>query len=221
MPAGRARGRFVAFIGDDCVAASDWLGKLEARCLSDPDCAVGGAIVNGLPENVYSTASHQLIEYLHAYYNPRPDDARFFTPNNLVFPLDRFLALAGFDASFVGGTGEDLDLCARWVAQGYRMIYAPEARVTHAHELTLLGFLRQQYRYGRGSRQFRSAAAARGGRALSLESWWFYSGLLRYPLSRSRANKPLRVTALLAAAQLAAATAYLVAEHARSDHPTE
>ena len=45
----RARGRIIAFIDSDCVAAADWLDKIVVA-LSGPYGAVGGAIHNGNDE---------------------------------------------------------------------------------------------------------------------------------------------------------------------------
>src|SRR5919109_3753697 len=47
----------------------------------------------------------------------------------------------GFDTTF--RTSEDRDLCDRWLHHAYRMIYAPEVIVSHAHPLTLRTFWRQ------------------------------------------------------------------------------
>ena len=123
--AARARGDFLAFTGDDCTPTPDWLQALEARCAKVPDCALGGKVLNALLDNSYSIATHLLVEYLYSYYNAHPDDARFFTPNNLALPADRFQKMGGFDPSFVMGTGEDRDFCDRWLRHGYRMVIRP------------------------------------------------------------------------------------------------
>jgi glycosyltransferase involved in cell wall biosynthesis len=85
-----AKGEFLAFTADDCVPAADWLRTLAARFAVRPDCAFGGKIINAVPGNSFSTASHLLIMYLYGYYNTLPEAARFFTPNNLAVPAGRF-----------------------------------------------------------------------------------------------------------------------------------
>ena len=61
-----ARGRFIAFTDDDCAPAPDWLSSLQERFTQHPDCAIAGRAENGLPQNVFSSASQLLIDYLCA-----------------------------------------------------------------------------------------------------------------------------------------------------------
>ncbi len=202
-----AKGRFLAFTADDCVPATDWLLTLAKRFEGRPDCALGGKIINAIPNNRFSTASHLLITYLYEYYNARPDAARFFTPNNLAVPADQFRAIGGFDVSFISATGEDRDFCDRWVHAGYAMVYAPEVQVTHTHPLTFRSFCRQQFRYGRGTFRHRLLEAKRANRPISLEAASFYIDLLRYPLT-SREAKKNQLAMLLGVSQVANALGF-------------
>jgi len=206
--AARARGDFLAFTGDDCTPASDWLQALAARCAKAPNCAHGGKIANALTHNAYSVATHLLVDYMYSYYNADPDRARFFTPNNLVLPTQFFHQVGGFDPSFVSGAGEDRDFCDRWLRRGYCMVYAPEVVVYHAHALTLRTFWRLHCNYGRGSRRYRVKCAQRKGTDMELEPLRFYINLLRYPFSRPRLRKKLRLVGLLGVAQAANAAGF-------------
>jgi hypothetical protein len=49
--------------------------------------------VNALTDNLYSTASQSLIDYLYLYYNAAPQQAAFFTMNNLTVPARHFHAV--------------------------------------------------------------------------------------------------------------------------------
>ena len=205
----KAKGELLAYTGDDCTPAEDWLRALARRFAATPQgAAVGGRTLNGLEHNPYSTASHMLIEYLYGYYNFAPDRARFLTPNNLSVPRDLFGDVGGFDASFVEGTGEDRDFCDRWLRRGHRMIYDPQVLVSHAHALTFRGFCRQQFAYGRGSRRYRETRARRDSERIRIEPFSFYVNLLRHPLSRSAGNGRLRLAALMAISQLANTAGY-------------
>jgi glycosyltransferase involved in cell wall biosynthesis len=208
--AARARGDVLACTSDDCAPATDWLRAVAARLASAPrDCAVGGRMLNALPDNPYSTASHLLIEYLYSYYNAASDRARFFTPNNLSLPRAPFVEMGGFDQSFADGTGEDREFCDRWLGRGHPMVYGEEIQVSHAHPLTLGTFCRQQFRYGRGSRRFHRVRASRGSGRIELEPVSFYVNLIRYPLSRPGAGDKLRLAALLGLSQIANAAGFL------------
>lgn len=202
-----AGGDYVAFTADDCRPRPDWLSALASRFAIDPSVAVAGRIVNQEADNLYSTSTDLLLRRLYEYYNTVVEDARFATPNNLAFPLAPLRALGGFRTSFV--TGEDRELCDRWRIAGRRLVYAHEAVVDHRHPLGLASFCHLHYRYGRGSRRFRQAAALRNSAAAEFEPISFYFGLIRYPLSRSRGARAIAMSGLLCIAQVANALGYL------------
>jgi GT2 family glycosyltransferase len=204
---GVACGEYVAFTADDCRPHPDWLAVLAARFSADPSIAVGGRIVNREVDNLYSTSTDLLLRHLYEYYNTDVDDARFCTPNNLVFPLAALREMGGFRTSFV--TGEDRELCDRWRIAGRRLVYAHEAVVDHRHPLGFASFCHLHYRYGRGSRRFRRAAALRNSEAAKFEPFSFYLDLIRYPMSRSRGARALAMSGLLCVAQVANAVGYL------------
>ena len=206
--AARARGEFLAFTDDDCAPAPEWLQALAECFAATPDRLIGGRTLNALPHNPYSTASQLLIAYLYTYYNACPDQARFFASNNLALPARRFQALGGFDTTYTRTAAEDRELCDRWLQHGYRMTYAPEALVYHAHALTFRGFWRQHFNYGRGAFRFREARAYRGQQRMRIEPLSFYVDLLRYPFSRARGRRALLLAGLLLLSQVAHAAGF-------------
>ncbi len=203
-----AIGEFLAFTDDDCVPASNWLRALAAKTIAFPGSAVGGRTINALTDNLCSTASQVLISYLNEYYNCIPQDARFFPSNNLAFPRDLFLAAGGFDPSYPRAAAEDRELCDRWLHQGMRMVYAPEAVMYHAHALTLRTFLRQHFHYGRGAFCFHRVRARRGQCRIKVEPLMFYIKMLRFPFSGELGVRASIVMALIVLAQIANATGF-------------
>ncbi len=205
----QARGAFLAFTDDDCAPAPDWLQTLAARFATTPDHLIGGRTLNALPDNPYSTASQLLIAYLYTYYNADSDRARFFASNNLAMPADRFHAIGGFDMTYTRTAAEDRELCDRWLHHGYRMAYAPEALVYHAHALTFRTFLRQHFNYGCGAFRFRQARAQRACGRIRLEPFSFYLNLLLYPFSQAQGWRALFLAVLLGVSQVANAVGFL------------
>jgi glycosyltransferase involved in cell wall biosynthesis len=201
--AAHARGRFLAFTDDDCAPACDWLRTLARRFARTSDHAVTGQTFNALPENLYATASQLLVSYLYVYFNTNPDQARFFTSNNLALPTEQFLTIGGFDPTFPVAGGEDREFCDRWLCHGYRIIYAQEVVVQHAHALTLRTFWRQHVRYGRGAFRFHQRRAQREQDRIRIEPWQFYQRLLRYPFSQEYRWRAFKCTLLLMLAQVA------------------
>ena len=197
-----ARGEFLAFTDDDCAPAAGWLTALAARFAACPDCAIGGRTLNALPDNIYSAATQALVDVLHTCYNFDPEEARFFASNNLALPADRFHALGGFDAGFTAAAGEDRDFCDRWLRRGFRMTYAPEAIVFHAHALTLRAFWRQHFNYGRGAFRYHDGCARRGSGRFS-PTPPIYVGLLRHTFLKPEGRRSPALSALLLVSQIA------------------
>lgn len=204
--AAAARGELLAFTDDDCMPSPGWLTALAARLDGNSQTAVGGRTVNSLTDNAYAAAGQLLVDYLYATLNSDPERAQFLASNNLAVPTERFRSLGGFDTRFTRAAGEDRELCARWLRRGHSLLYAPEAVVSHSHELTLASFVRQQVEYGRGAALFRAICRESGQRRVGLQPLSYYFDLLSYPLHRQGARRGARLAALLAIAQAAVAT---------------
>ena len=179
----RARFTWIAFIDDDCVPHPDWLDSLRTAFDAAPDHLIGGHTINALPQNPFSSASQQLVDYLCGYFNGLDGRTRLFTSNNMAVRADHFHAAGGFDTRFPRAAGEDREFCDRWIAQGRGTTPAREAIVMHAHSLTLRTFWRQHVNYGRGAASFRRARATRRGEAVRVEPMSFYVGLLKFPFN--------------------------------------
>jgi GT2 family glycosyltransferase len=201
--AARARGQLLAFLDDDCAPATDWLQTLATRFAATPTHGIGGRTLNALPDNSYSSASQMLVDYLYQYYNVDQHQATFFASNNLALPRAGFHAIGGFNTNFPHVGGEDRELCERWWRHGYRMIYAPEALVYHAHALTLRTFWTQQFHYGRGAFRYRLVCSQVNNDRIALEPLRFYLNLLGFPASQTRGWQALLLSALLLTSQLA------------------
>lgn len=216
--AAHAKGAFLAFTDDDCAPAPTWLQALAARFAIAPYCAIGGRTLNALPYNLYSTTSQLIIDFVYAYYNADANQARFFASNNLALPTDHFRANGGFDPTFT--TSEDRELCDRLLFSGYRMIYASEAVVYHAHALTFRTFWRQHFNYGRGAFRFYQTRGQRRRERVRPEAKSFYLDMLRFPLSQAQGWRALVLATLLTISQGASATGILweKVNQTRGDH---
>ncbi len=202
-----SRGRFIAFMDDDCMPDRDWLAKLSERLLEDPQRMYGGDVLNALESNIYSAASQLLIDYLYAYYNSEQEHARFFTSNNMAMAKDIFDAVGGFNTDFPGVFGEDRELCDRWLAFGYGMSYVPEAIVCHYHDLTFRSFCRQHFCYGGGAVRFHEGRSRRKQERFKIEPLSFYLDLI-FSAWKMKRPRPLSLTALLVISQVANALGF-------------
>jgi glycosyltransferase involved in cell wall biosynthesis len=212
--AARAKGEFLVFTDDDCPPAYSWLRALCERydsCSSNR--AIGGRLLNVLDHNVYSETSQILIDAVYSYYNANSNQARFFTSNNLCVPTKRFRSIGGFNSNFI--TSEDREFCARWLANGYNLTYAPEIIVYHAHHLSFYTFLKQHFAYGRGAFLFQQLPFNYNKTLIEFVPKLFY--LLVYPLMKKYSLKIITIETLLIISQLASACGYLWGRMHRTD----
>ena len=197
-----AQGEFLAFTDDDCQPVADWLSNFAASLATAPTAMIGGKIINALANNLFSTASQELINYLYEYYNPAKEKKAFFASNNIAMPKAGFDSLGGFDVSFPLAAAEDRDFCDRWKAS-YPMVYAPQAQIKHYHHLNIRTFWRQHFGYGRGAFCFHQLRAQRGPKKIEVEPLSFYFDLLCYPFSQDAKQPHILLSSLFFLSQVA------------------
>lgn len=205
--AAQAKGTFLVFTDDDCEPTPNWLQAIETQLKQLSDALIGGQTQNALPENPYSTASQLLIDYLYTYYNAA-GAPNFFASNNFTVPAEMFRKLGGFDSRFPIAAGEDREFCDRWLQQKYRMIYAPEVQIKHAHNLSLRSFWQQHFNYGRGAFWFHQSRAQRRQEPIKVEPLAFYLKLLSYPFRSHHPLSAMRLAELLFLSQFANALGF-------------
>lgn len=169
----------VAFIDDDCEPVPQWAELLVAGYGDDGTgkdvTGVGGPVVpvtgqGFLARYVERNNRHEPLElelttsqalpyrfllYLRNQWSPRPPgprrDVYSFTGGNMSFRRDALLAVGGFDERFRFGSEEE-DLSRRLRRAGRdRLVFVPEASLSHRFEPTLRGVLRRNVAYGRGN----------------------------------------------------------------------
>lgn len=202
----KARGDILAFTDDDCLPSLQWLSELARAFQDAPMSLIGGRTVNGLVKNLYSAASQIIADEAYAYFLSRNSDLRFFASNNMAVSAKLFHECGGFDASF--RTSEDRDFCDRWIRHGYTLVYVPEAIVHHHHHLTLTGYCRQHFHYGRGANRFHRVRTQRGGCRLKPDLR-FYASVCRRALFNPLSWKSVRMAGLMGLWQVANLAGFL------------
>lgn len=198
-----SRGRFLAFLDDDCQVAGDWLIRAEQCLGKSGEAAIGGETINALTQNPYAETSQMLVDYLYAAW--RRTDKAFFTSNHLLMPRAGFWEVGGFDERFPLAAAEDRDLGRRWLDAGKQLTYEPGLRIFHRHPLQLRTFWRQHLNYGRGAYLYWQARR----QLRQLEPLAFYLGMLAYPWKRQGpCGGALRSSALICLSQLANLVGY-------------
>ena len=202
-----ARGDLLVFTDDDCYPSMDWLNNLSARFAIRNECAISGRTINLASHNPFAEASQLIVDFFHDTHNAEPEQAKFWTSNNLAVPKKGFRAANGFDTTYQKAGGEDRDLCDRWRHHGFSIIFAPEVLVYHSHIMGLSAFIRQHCNYGSGAFHFHRKHRARWNRRVSMEPL-SYLKLVGYPFLKSKIRRKLTLTLLLLISQAANAFGY-------------
>lgn len=170
----RSRGAVVCFTDDDCAPFPGWAEALVAPILSGRAQATAGPTLVGEGATAADHAWEAILGHLKEQAAaPGTASPGFAATANLACSRE-LLEQLPFDESFPAAAGEDRDWAARAARLGAPPVYVPGAPVIHRSGLRIGDFIRQQYRYGRGAAQYRSAASGRG-----VGSPTFYVGLLR------------------------------------------
>jgi glycosyltransferase involved in cell wall biosynthesis len=210
-----AKGTYLAFTDDDCALDPNWLVTFKQGFSTAPTNLIGGRTVNALSENLYSTASQLLIDYLYQYHNSESSPAQFFASNNFALARELFHKVGQFDVTFPLAAAEDREFCDRWSHMGYTLSYVPESIVYHAHELSLAKFWRQHANYGFGAFHYHQIRLQRGQQQVksknvkSKKFSFFYSKLLLYPFWATAEHPKLLLSGLLFISQLAHTIGFL------------
>ncbi len=197
-----ARGQLLVFTDDDCRPDPDWLASLYMAALTHAGCAIAGGTVNALQKNLCAETTQMIVRWLIHADADADGFIRFAPTCNIAFPAAGFDRIGGLSRSWRLAGGEDRDLCARWIEAGGRIRHCSQAQVLHHHALTMRGFIRQHFNYGRGARRFRHYADD-ANQKRPFGRFGSYLRLATLPFTEYPAGVGLRVFFLLMVAELA------------------
>jgi len=146
-----AGGTHLAFTDDDCIPHPDWLREMDRGFTETGAVALGGGCLNHHPGNVPAATWQIYLDFLREYFTDASGNHLMLPSNNVAYAREAFWSVGGFDEAFPLAAAEDLDLSYRIVEHGHRQRYFEPALVWHHHRSTATGYLRQQFRYGKGT----------------------------------------------------------------------
>jgi GT2 family glycosyltransferase len=154
---GMARGEIVFFIDTDCVADPDWLARLR-DAIRGGHAMAGGSVLNGTPDSAVGTAEY-LLEFNETNPGMPRRDVRAVPSCSLAVEKRIFREVGGFP-DFM--KGEDTIFCERVVQKGHKLLFVPEAKITHQNRTELGRYLKNQVALGEGAMETRRRIARHG-----------------------------------------------------------
>lgn len=136
-----ARGRFVHFLNNDTLVTPGWMVALLRAFDSRENVGAVGSQLRA-PDGMISEAGALVWRDGNAANFARgrsatdpsvcfPREVDYCSGASLMVRADLFAELGGFSQDFAPAYYEDVDLCFRVRAAGYRVMYTPESVVVH------------------------------------------------------------------------------------------
>ncbi len=143
-----ASGEIVAYCDADVRVDPEWLTYLVQPFLNDDVVGSGGP--NVVPADdpwIAQCVARAPGGPTHVLTDDRT--AEHVPGCNMAFRRDALLSIGGFNPVFLRA-GDDVDVCWRLQAKGWRIGFAPAALVWHHHRASVAAYWRQQIGYGEG-----------------------------------------------------------------------
>ena len=144
---------FVAFLDSDVIPRRGWLEALLGH-FADPAVALVAPRIVGLPPSENAIARYEAVRSsldLGRREAPVvPYGTVSYVPSAaIICRRSSLTAVGGFDETLQ--SGEDVDLCWRFVEAGVRLRYEPIALVAHDHRVGLRDWLSRKAFYGQSA----------------------------------------------------------------------
>lgn len=139
-------GDYILFTDSDCVPAADWAEKL-LRVLDEGADGVKGAYSSGGSLIIQRLAQ---IEFEERYrLLSKQEDIDLVDTYSAAFRREALERTEGFDESFPMPDHEDVDLSYRMKSMNMKLMFEPDALVTHTHRDSWKSYFRMKVSRGK------------------------------------------------------------------------
>ncbi|MFH0881538.1 MAG: glycosyltransferase family A protein [bacterium] len=143
-----ARGKILVFLDSDMTVVQNWLA-----CLVE-SVEKSGAVVLGKVNPHYTLPRTKFVQYIHSRGAQKLKDrercpGRYFSTNNSAMPAEILRRFRGFDETFIGWGGEDLEMGLRLERGGIKFSTDFRAKAFHRHHREWHVIEKQYMEYGR------------------------------------------------------------------------
>lgn len=139
-----ARAKIILFTDSDCVPALDWIETM-LKPFADPD-------VIGIKGTYRCEQRHPVARFVQLEHEEKYEQMAHYETIDFIdtycagYRRDVFLAAGGFDMQLTFSYVEDQELSFRLARDGHKMMFVPEAHVTHQHPTSIWGYAKRKYK---------------------------------------------------------------------------
>jgi len=150
-----SNGEIIAFTDCDCIVSKNWIRKIVEN-FKDPQVSCVGGSAKGRDGDFISQYADNSLVPLMPFFKTREELGmiKLFLHHpvggNMAFRRKAFEEVGCFDENIRYGF-DDVEFAERICKAGYKMVLDPDVLVWHKHRSTLKEFLKQNFRYGKGS----------------------------------------------------------------------
>ena len=136
-----ARGRFLLLLNDDSLVDAGYIDRLVGVVEEDPLIAAAGGKILSADGTLQEAGSVLWSDGWVAHVGAgRPADSPaygyrrdvdYISANGLLVDREAWDSVGGLDERFFPAYYEDVDLCLSLLHRGYRVVYEPQAQLTH------------------------------------------------------------------------------------------
>ena len=149
-----AQGPNLAFTDADCQPRHDWLESGVAALRLDPEIAVLGGHIEIVREGAETLSAAELHQNVCAFRQQRYlERQNFFARANVFTYKSVFDRVGPFDERLF--SSGDLEWGQRAHAQGYRLVFCPDAVVAHPARATMCSLIQKAIRLSGGQFELR------------------------------------------------------------------
>ncbi len=162
LGAREARGEIVLFVDADCVPEQNWIEEMLAP-FADAEVVGAGGMKRTRQRGIVPLFIQMEFDYRYDRVRAQKQ-FDFIDSGTAAYRREVFINAGGFDTSL--SDAEDVDLSYRLAEQGYKMAFAREAVVYHAHPESVWEYWRRKYVYA----YWRTRVYARHPRKIATDS---------------------------------------------------
>lgn len=134
----QARGRYVVYIGSDCILRRDFLRK-QVEFMEK-----NSHVCSATPEMEYHIQKSLVANVQNLLFSVSPNAS-----NGTIFRTEALRSVDGFDVR-IKGASEDRDITLKFKRAGFKIALNPQAKFRHGREETLSDVYLRYSWYGRG-----------------------------------------------------------------------